>query len=109
VASPAGAPRVIGGIEWFPTDRGEEPQCARCGSSVEWLDCTACDEGYSHHDCGEDSCCCSDPYDNVICGQCGGEGGSWHCISGVRWCEDHPMSGREDMPSTALNPEAWYD
>lgn len=42
----------------------------------EWIDCWNCGgEGYSYHDCGEDTCCCLDPEDNVVCDVCGGEGG----------------------------------
>src|ERR1017187_8693378 len=33
-----------------------------------------CGTGYSHHDCGEDSCCCLNPEDNVICDWCNGKG-----------------------------------
>ncbi len=38
-------------------------------------DCPGCGgEGYSSHDCGEDTCCCLDPEDNVLCEQCAGKG-----------------------------------
>lgn len=55
--------------------------CPKCGSSMMWEDCDQCDEGYSHHDCGEDTCCCLDPYDNVTCDTCGGTGGIYVCVS----------------------------
>ena len=29
------------------------------------------------HDCGEDTCCCLDPEDNLVCQTCDGAGG-WH-------------------------------
>lgn len=46
----------------------------------EWVDCDWCGgEGVSGHDCGEDSCCCAHPEDDVICSQCDGRGG-WHDI-----------------------------
>lgn len=41
-----------------------------------WIECKYCDgEGISYHDCGEDSCCCEFPEDNVQCDVCGGNGG----------------------------------
>ena len=36
--------------------------------------CEQCDEGYSYHDCGEDSCACLNPVFNVICETCDGKG-----------------------------------
>lgn len=41
----------------------------------EWVDCYNCIDGYSHHDCGEDTCCCLHPEPNVECEICHGEGG----------------------------------
>lgn len=38
--------------------------CYQCGG-----------EGVTHHDCGEDTCCCLYPEDNVRCDICHGEGG----------------------------------
>lgn len=41
-----------------------------------WHDCWKCGgEGFSHHDCGEDTCCCFMPEDNVCCDICEGKGG----------------------------------
>jgi hypothetical protein len=41
-----------------------------------WEDCWQCGgEGVSGHDCGEDTCCCLDQSDNIICDICNGEGG----------------------------------
>jgi hypothetical protein len=40
--------------------------------SVECWDC--CGEGVTHHACGEDTCCCLNPEDNVTCATCGGKG-----------------------------------
>jgi hypothetical protein len=41
-----------------------------------WIECECCGgEGYTSHDCGEDSCCCLEPEDNVQCDACGGNGG----------------------------------
>lgn len=69
-------------IEWFETNWGKEGQCKLCGSSIDWEECWNCGgSGYSHHDCGEDCCCCFYPEDNVECDICDGKGG-WHvCIS----------------------------
>jgi hypothetical protein len=106
---------VHGGIEWFDVsngtgDEGAEAQCARCGSSAEWVRCWNCGgEGVSHHDCGEDTCCCLHPEDNVRCDWCEGAGGSTHCVSSPKWCEANPVSGREHITSTALRAEAWSD
>lgn len=63
----------------FVSDEEGGPFCAACGTEVEWMRCTQCDEGYSHHDCGEDTCCCVDPEDNVPCRVCEGEGGWLRC------------------------------
>ena len=40
-----------------------EKECRNCAG-----------EGYTHHDCGDDSCCCLNPENNVICHVCNGEG-----------------------------------
>lgn len=38
-------------------------------------DCPNCaGTGFSSHECGEDTCCCLHPEDNVICDWCGGKG-----------------------------------
>jgi len=72
-----------------------EYQCARCGSSLEFVECPNCGgEGVSGHDCGEDSCCCADPDDNMACDICRGVGALPHCISGKEWCEANPLPGR---------------
>lgn len=71
--------KIEAGIEYYDVlnaqghvvQSGE--QCARCGSSVEWL------------------------------------AGEPHCLSSRAWCDAHQMPGREHIPSTALNPEAWRD
>ena len=54
-------------------------KCCKCGEELEWVDCYNCDEGYSGHDCGEDTCCCADPEPNVVCDICHGEGGFLIC------------------------------
>lgn len=45
-----------------------------------WVDCDWCGGvGVSGHDCGEDTCCCFMPDDDVVCSQCSGHGG-WNEI-----------------------------
>lgn len=84
--------------------------CARCGGDTQWADCPNCDEfGYSHHNCGEDSCCCLYPENNVVCDWCGGTGGRLHCANTPAWCAANPLPGREGVQSTAMSAEAWDD
>ena len=98
-------PIYAGGIETIEVLGEQDQQCARCGSSVAWLECWECS---GEHDCSEDSCCCLNPADDDRSGCCG-TGGSWHCISSREWCTENPMPGREDVKSSALSPEAWED
>lgn len=53
--------------------------CGTCGSQKLWKDCWNCEDGYSHHDCGEDCCACLHPEDNVTCDICRGHGGFTMC------------------------------
>jgi len=72
--------------------RENDGDCPKCEQEIEgydetvtlpeieevgrWQDCWNCGgERYSHHDCGEDTCCCLDPEDNVLCDICRGKGG----------------------------------
>ena len=51
---------------WYepPDDDGHDHiECWDCGGA-----------GVTHHNCGEDTCCCLDPEDNVMCETCGGCG-----------------------------------
>ena len=81
-------------------------QCARCGSSVGWMECETCGgEGIDGHDCGEDCCCCADPDENVRCGICDGEGGWPVCASSVEWCSAHPIAGRAQVEGGAIE---WF-
>lgn len=83
-----------------------ECQCARCGSSMDFQDCDYCGgEGYSDHECGEDTCCCLYPEDNVTCDICHGDGGWWMCLSSQEWCEANPLPGRENIKQ---NTQDWY-
>lgn len=71
-----------------------------------WEDCPNCGgEGVSGHDCGEDCCCCADPYDNIGCDICQGKGAFPLCLSSREWCESHPLPGRENTRRST--PEAF--
>ena len=77
--------------------RNWDCQCARCGSSMEFEECQNCGgEGVDGHECGEDTCCCLHPEDNVTCDICHGEGTFPTCLSGHVWCQTHPLPGREN-------------
>ena len=57
------------------------PNCPKCGTELQWVDCWKCGgEGYTDHDCGEDTCCCSNPELNVVCDACLGEQGFDLCL-----------------------------
>lgn len=87
------------GREWYC-------QCARCGSSLDRVRCENCGgDGVTGHNCGDDTCCCLDPEDNVTCGSCRGECGFWQCLSSTDWCQQHPLRGRELVERST--PE-WY-
>jgi hypothetical protein len=65
--------------------------CEKCDNKLDWRTCWDCGgEGVTHHDCGEDTCCCLDPEDNVGCDTCEGAGG-WlqcrMCYTGSDWDE----------------------
>jgi len=57
-----------------------ERRC-KCGDRLSWRECYNCNDGFTHHDCGEDCCCCLDPEDNVECDICNGNGGWYVCVS----------------------------
>lgn len=88
------------GREW-------DVQCARCGSSLNFEPCEQCGgSGFDGHDCGEDSCCCADPADNVRCGACYGRCAFPVCVSEHSgWCKANPRPGREEIAEST--PE-WY-
>src|SRR5258706_1780384 len=106
---PVAETRVVRSIEWYMVPGApEQPQCARCGSSVEWLDCSEC-AGEGHHGSagwddlchGNEECIYGDE-DTIPCDFCGREGGSLHCGSGPGWCIDHSLPLRESIESTAI-------
>lgn len=69
-----------------------ECQCARCGSSMDWQDCSECGgEGEMHEGMG------TGESEWFRCENCKGRGGWNRCLSTLEWCERHPMPGREDV------------
>lgn len=83
-----------------------DAQCGWCGSTLVMESCESCGgDGYTDHDCGEDTCACADPVYNVPCDVCGGEGVFPLCISSEGWCQDHAMHGRDEVKRST--PE-WF-
>lgn len=80
-------------------------QCARCGSTLEWVRCETCEDGMDGHDCGEDVCVCRYPRDDVRCDICRGRGGWLRCLSSPEWCAAHPRPGREQ---TERSTPEWF-
>lgn len=66
-----------------PQEKSLAQQLAECEAAGHWVDWRTCwdcgGEMFSYHDCGEDTCCCLYPEDNVPCDTCDGEGGWWQC------------------------------
>lgn len=60
-----------------------------------WEDCYNCEEGYSDHDCGEDTCCCLNPEPNVVCDVCDGKGGWWKCDRCGKCGDDVQKAGEQ--------------
>lgn len=57
------------------SERGEPDEPDDFEELDDTEDCSNCGgTGYSHHECGEDTCCCLHPEDNVICDWCDGKG-----------------------------------
>lgn len=95
-------------IQDDPPNRDPGWRCrrARCGSGMVYMDCASCDgSGFNGHDCGEDTCCCLRPDDNVECSDCDGRGWFRDCDASFEWCGDHPMPGRDAVESAAVE---WF-
>lgn len=85
-----------------------ECQCARCGSSVLFEDCTNCGgSGLRGHDCIDDTCCCLDPEENVECDVCDGQGGWYTCLSSREFCNANPLPGRENVKRGQIEWFRW--
>lgn len=78
-----------------------EGACPKCDEwTVRQKTCGHCDEfGMSHHDCGEDCCCCEYPENNRKCDECGGEGVHRWC-SNCAWdlIQNRYLNGRDERP-----------
>ena len=73
-----------------PLDAARVDECPKCEHECDWIECRDCDgSGIDGHDCGEDTCMCRDPEDNVRCDTCAGAGGWTRCLN----C--YPMSAEE--------------
>jgi len=74
-------------------DSEEDCQCARCGSSVEWIFCgECCGNGYLDEDRWEYD------EDEVPCSACRTTGGAYECLSSAEYCKANPIPGRENIP-----------
>ena len=91
-------------VIWYKTPWGDEPQCKRCHADAHWVECDQCEDGYTDHDCGEDTCCCLNPEPNVICDICDGESGWYICDGCGKWectCEPYQPSVKEKLQKAA--------
>lgn len=88
----------------MPRDGREwEGRCARCGTEALSDICDGCGgDGVRGHDCGEDSCCCLSPEDNITCDICGGTGVVYLCGAAEDWCRANPMPGRGDRARSVI-------
>lgn len=67
----------------------DDPTCGECKGPMHWEECwTGCNDG-GYHDCGDDSCCCLEPEDDMVCDECHGNGGYWVCSTP----DNHPPIG----------------
>jgi len=66
----------------MPDSQERNGVCERCQCcEVTRAYCEACmGQGVDGHGCGDDTCCCLDPVDNLTCGVCNGEGGWNECL-----------------------------
>jgi hypothetical protein len=83
-----------------PSDgRDWDNQCARCGSSVASHECWSCGgEGTTYPgESYEEDPLWYDQDDVERCQVCNGIGRWWVCLSDWKWCEDHPLPGRENV------------
>lgn len=69
-------------IDYDYWDTEDGYACPDCLNDLDHEYCDYCDDGYSYHDCGDDTCCCLHPVPNVICSVCEGHGGWWRCFNG---------------------------
>lgn len=94
--------------ENHPSDgRDWDAQCARCGSSLDWILCEACGgEGITGPgELYEEDPLWYDKDDYEACHQCGGKASWPQCISGSEWCNANPLEGRQAVERST--PE-WF-
>jgi hypothetical protein len=74
-------------------------QCARCGSSVERVQCEHCggDGTTAPGELYEQDPLWYDEDDTDPCSVCGGASGWTVCVSDAAWCEAHPLPGHEGI------------
>jgi hypothetical protein len=61
-------------------DDDDEGFCPKCGALLESEHCWKCGgEGVDGHECGDDTCCCLHPEDNITCDICDGTGRIIYC------------------------------
>ena len=75
--------------------------CPKCGELMYTQPCGhGCEDGY-YHDCGEDCCCCADPYPNVPCSECRGTGNHVWCRNcGWDAVGKEFLNGKDERPNT---------
>lgn len=80
-----------------PRDENDwECQCARCGSSCEYVVCHDCNDGSNECEDCESGDCDPDCSGEIQCETCAGDGGWMKCLSSPEWCEKNPLDGRKD-------------
>jgi hypothetical protein len=90
--------------EMYATGLEIDCQCARCGSSCYWEDCSnGCEDGYLNR-YEEDPLWYDNDYDQ-LCEICCGRGGWQLCDSGHEWCQANPLPGQEDIRRGAIE---WF-
>lgn len=59
----------------YPPGSENDPNAPWNQRDPDTMDCPDCEgSGLCGHDCGEDTCCCLNPEDNLSCAKCGGSG-----------------------------------
>ena len=76
--------------------------CAMCDCEAEVDHCEHCEDGFDGHDCGDDTCCCSWPDENVPCQICYGRGFNYSCLNND--CKALELSRRIEANVQALAP-----
>lgn len=76
----------------WPVPVEDYPTCPQCGADMDFVECETCSgEGFDGHDCGEDTCCCLNPEENMACGICDGDGGWELCPKRCKVDQPQPV------------------